>query len=86
MIMFGGFRVFVWSVLVFVVFAVVPVTSIPNQRQTQELMLLDALGKRAGVGASTDFVQLFDLIGRSRLSLATIFYSLEFDIFTGLLN
>ncbi|XP_068894791.1 serine proteinase stubble isoform X1 [Tenebrio molitor] len=52
------------GVLVFVLVMVLEgVRTLPNERQAQELLLLDALGKRSGVG-STEQNSLIDMLGR----------------------
>lgn len=50
------------------------VDTIPSQRQTQELMLLDALGRK-GVMGSLEHTQgaLIDMLGRSRFLLSYCF-------------
>ncbi|KAK9873960.1 hypothetical protein WA026_002312 [Henosepilachna vigintioctopunctata] len=63
--MVKGGRVFVLgSVFVFVLFLLDLVTTVPTERQTKELMLLDAIGRRGGVGGSMDIRQLIDTLGR----------------------
>ncbi|KAL3286404.1 hypothetical protein HHI36_000913 [Cryptolaemus montrouzieri] len=63
--MVRGGPVLVWvSVCVLLVLNLDIVTTVPNERQAQELMLLDALGRRAGVGSTTEFGQLIDMLGR----------------------
>lgn len=55
-------------VIVFIVLSTTFVRAVPSQRQTQELMLLDALGKK-GIMGSLEHTQgtLIDMLGRSRL-------------------
>lgn len=43
---------------------VVQVRTLPNERQAQELMLLDTLGKRGGMVAA-EHSTLIDMLGRS---------------------
>lgn len=43
------------------------IETVPSQRQTQELMLLEALGRRNPVGGTNDAQGIIDMLGRSML-------------------
>lgn len=51
--------------IVFVIFQlIVSIGTVPSERQTQELMLLEALGRRNPIG-TTDAQGIIDMLGRS---------------------
>ncbi|XP_028141736.1 serine proteinase stubble isoform X3 [Diabrotica virgifera virgifera] len=52
-----------WRAAVLVLVLVIKVRTVPNERQAQELLLLDNLGKRGGVSTS-DHGTLMDMLGR----------------------
>lgn len=57
-------KTFWFLVILIVNFSVSAVKTVPNERQAQELLLLDSLGKKGGW--SSDQGTLMEMLGRSK--------------------